>query len=177
MDRHPQTESVITIELIAKIKKQYRLNFHGIHGINHWHRVYQNGMKLAEQEGVNHKVVQLFSVFHDACRWTEGRDIDHGSRGALLARELRKYCPVNDAEFALLVTACESHTNIQDHQNITIGVCADSDKFDLGRINIYPDKDRLHSPLAKMPETIAWAYKNSIHQNDLPENPFGLSLH
>ncbi len=175
MDIHPQTESVITIELIARIKAQYRLNFHGIHGINHMARVYENGMKLAEQAGVNVRVIELFSIFHDACRRSEGKDIDHGSRGALLARELRSYYPINDAEFELLTTACESHTNTHDHHNITVQACFDSDRWDLGRVGHYPDQDRLCTPMAKEAKIIKWAYHRSINDNELPDQPFGFS--
>jgi uncharacterized protein len=177
MNTHPQAESVISIELLAKIKSQYRLEWFGIHGVKHWSRTYNNGMKLAGQTGVNRRVVQLFSIFHDACRWTEGRDIDHGSRGALLAKELRKYCPVNDAEFDLLTTACELHTDTLDHKDITTQACFDSDRWDLGRDGVghYPDPERLCTPRAKQKEAINQAYKNSIHQNDLPENSFGLA--
>ena len=54
--------SIITIELLAEIKSRYRLNWMGTHGIIHWSRVYENGIKLSTQEGVNPKVVQLFSI-------------------------------------------------------------------------------------------------------------------
>ncbi len=172
MDIHSPTESVISIELIARIKRQYRLNWNGIHGIKHWHRVYQNGMKLAQQEGVNLKVVKLFSVFHDACRRNENTDKEHGKRGAELASEMRKIIPLEDGEFQLLITACELHTSARIRENITIQCCMDADRLDLGRVGIVPDAGYLCSPLAKMPETIEWAYKNSIQQNDLPEHPF-----
>jgi len=175
MDIHPQTESVITIELIARIKAQYRLEWFGIHGIKHWNMVYENGMNLAEQAGINVRVVQLFSIFHDACRRTEGRDIDHGSRGALLARELRSYCPINDAELKLLTTACELHTKALDHENRTVQACFDSDRLDLGRVGHYPDPDRLCTAMAKQAKIIKWAYHRSTNNNELPNQPFGFS--
>ena len=77
--------TVITIELLAKIKHQYHLQWHGTHGVIHWSRVYENGMKLSEHEGVNVKVVQYFSVFHDSRRKNEYDDKHHGKRGAELA--------------------------------------------------------------------------------------------
>ena len=175
MDIHLQTESVIPIQLIARIKAQYRLEWFGTHGIKHWNRVYENGMKLAEQTGVNVRVVQLFSIFHDACRRTEGKDIDHGSRGALLARELRSYCPINDAEFTLLATACELHTNTQNHENIAVQACFDADRLDLGRCNITPDPTLLCTSMAKEAKIIKWAYHRSINDNELPDQPFGFS--
>jgi uncharacterized protein len=167
-------KSIITIELIAKIKAQYRLEWNGKHGIVHWSRVYENGFRLAQQEGVNSRVVQLFAVFHDSCRVNEDRDRNHGRRGAELAVKLRKYCPLNDAESDLLTTACEMHTNTLNHENITVQACFDSDRLDLGRVGHYPDSDRLCTPMAKKKKTIEWAYHRSLNDNELPDHPFGL---
>ncbi len=167
-------DSFITAELLTKIKQQYQLNWYGTHGIMHWHRVYINGIKLSAQEGVNTRVVQLFSVFHDACRENEHRDRNHGKRGAKLAMRLRKYCPLDDNEFALLTIACEQHTGAWDHENITVQACFDTDRLDLGRVGIFPDAKRLCTPMAKMSETIEWAYSRSINDKILPEHPFGL---
>ena len=167
--------SIITIELIAQIKKQYPLRWHGTHGILHWNRVYQNGVKLASQKGVNAKIVELFSVFHDSQRLNEGKDLNHGQRGAELAGKLREYLPLNDDELDLLVTACSLHTSTLDHENITVQVCMDSDRLDLGRVGHIPDPDRLCTPMAKMDKTIQWAYHRSLNDNGLPEIPFGLS--
>lgn len=166
--------NIITAELLSIIKEQYRLNWHGTHGITHWNRVYENGMRLAEQQGVNHRVLQLFSVFHDSRRKNENWDRNHGKRGAELAIKLRKYCPLDDAEFTLLTTACSLHTNTLDHEDITVRACFDSDRLDLGRVGHYPDHERLCTPMAKMSETIEWAYHRSINYNDLPDQPFGL---
>ncbi len=85
--------STITIEVLTKIKHQYRLAWHGTHGVIHWSRVFENGMKLAEQDGVNRKVLQLFSIFHDSRRRNEHWDRNHGNRGAQLALQLRECCP------------------------------------------------------------------------------------
>jgi uncharacterized protein len=67
-------QTAITIELLAKIKDQYRLSWHGTQGVIHWSRVYENGIKLAGQYGVNTEVVQFFSIFHDSRRRNESRD-------------------------------------------------------------------------------------------------------
>ncbi len=166
--------NIITAELLSIIKEQYQLKWSGTHGVIHWSRVYENGMRLAEQQGVNVRVVQLFSVFHDSQRRNEHRDKNHGKRGAELARELRKYCPLDDAEFDLLTTACSLHTNTLDHENITVQACFDSDRLDLGRVGHYPDPDRLCTVVAKDGKTIEWAYRRSIEDNELPDQPFGL---
>jgi len=166
--------SIITLELIALIKKQYRLNWLGTHGVIHWNRVFNNGMKLAEQKGVNIRVIQLFSVLHDACRRNEHWDRNHGKRGADLARKLRKHCALDDAEFDLLTIACEFHTRARTHENITVRACFDADRLDLGRVRTHPNPDRLCTPMARKPETIDWAYRKSIEDNELPITLFGL---
>ena len=166
--------NIITAELLSIIKEQYQLKWSGIHGVIHWHRVYINGIKLSEQEGVNVRVVQLFSVFHDSQRKNEHRDKNHGKRGAELAIKLRKYCPLDDAEFALLIIACELHTKARDHDNITVQACFDSDRLDLGRVGTMPNSDRLCTPMAKETKTIQWAYHRSLNDNELPDQPFGL---
>ena len=167
--------NIITIELLAKIKEHYRLGWMGTHGIIHWHRVYQNGIRLSTQDGVNARVVQLFSIFHDSQRKNEHWDRKHGKRGAELVIKLRKYMPLNDDEFDLLTTACELHTNILDHEDITVKACFDSDRLDLGRVGIYPDPDRLCTPMAKDKSMIEWAYKRSRNEKELPDQAFGLA--
>ena len=164
---------ILSPELIRTIREQYALDWRGIHGISHWCRVYENGMLLAKQEGVARGVVQLFSVFHDAGRRSEGYDENHGPRGAELARQLRALCPVNDREFLLLVTACSEHTRARCHDDLTVRACFDADRLDLGRVGNKPDPRFLCTPLAKRQETIEWAWRQSM-ANQLPDNPLGL---
>ena len=168
--------AIITAELLARIKSQYLLPWHGTHGVIHWSRVYDNGMRLAEQDGVNIRVVQLFSIFHDSRRHNEHRDNGHGSRGAELAAELRGSLPVNDDEFSLLVIACQLHTVAETHENITVQACFDSDRLDLGRVGIVPDPKYLCTPLAKEEKIIEWAYTRSLH-HELAASPFGFKEH
>ncbi len=164
----------ITIEVLVEIKHQYRLSWYGTHGVIHWSRVYENGMRLAEQDGVNRKVLQLFSIFHDSRRRNENWDKSHGNRGAQLALTLRNYCPLDDNEFSLLTTACALHTSSRNHDDITVQACFDSDRLDLGRVGTMPNAEYLCTPMAKSEEVISWAYKRSlVHQ--LPKNPFDLS--
>ncbi|MBU4260592.1 MAG: hypothetical protein KKC76_01750 [Proteobacteria bacterium] len=103
---------MITPQLIATIKEQFQINWSGLHGISHWARVYDIGMKLSQQTGANQNVVQLFSLFHDSRRFNEHLDPQHGPRGAELASQLRKaHLPLlPDKEFDLLHMACCLHT-------------------------------------------------------------------
>lgn len=149
-------QTAITIELLAKIKHQYRLNWHGTHGIIHWSRVYDNGIKLAEQNGVNSTVVQFFSIFHDSGRRNESWDRVHGGRGALLALEMRDDVSLNDDDFSLLITACSLHTSARTHDDITVQACFGSDWLDLGGVDTQSKAKYLCTPMAKMQETIKW---------------------
>jgi len=166
--------NIITIELLVEIKSRYRLNWSGIHGISHWSRVYENGVKLSDQSGVNSKVVQLFSIFHDSQRRNESIDPNHGKRGSQLALELRDHLPIDNTELQLLETACSFHTSADNHHNMTVQACFDSDRLDLGRVGKYPDPALLCTPLAKEKETIEWAYHRSVSDNKRPERPFGI---
>lgn len=166
--------NIITVELLSEIKNHYRLDWFGTHGVIHWSRVHQNGMRLADQDGVNRKVVQLFSIFHDSQRRNENWDENHGGRGAQLALRLRHLCPVTADEFALLVAACSLHTSCHDHGNITIQACFDADRLDLGRVGNIPDPRYLCTPMAKTPDMLDWAYAQSL-AHTLPSRPFGLS--
>lgn len=165
--------TIITMNLLSKIREQYSLNWLGIHGFIHWHRVWENGVLLAKQEGVNAKVVQLFSVFHDSQRLNENIDRNHGPRGAELALELRDYLPLDDDEFTLLTIACCLHTTEHTHSDITVQACFDADRLDLGRVGITPNAYFLCTQMAKSPETIECALRRSI-ENRLPERPFGI---
>jgi len=165
--------SIITIELLSLIKKHYKLQWSGTHDIIHWNRVYDNGIKLSTQPGVNSKVVQLFSIFHDSERHNEHTDPQHGYRGSRLAIKLRDNLPINDHELDLLTTACSLHTSAKTHENITVKACFDSDRLDLGRVDIYPKQDLLCTPFAKQKTTIDNAYRRSL-VHELPGQPFGL---
>lgn len=163
--------NIINIEILKEIKNHYQLDWYGTHGVIHWSRVYDNGMRLAEQDGVNRKVVQLFSIFHDSQRRNENTDENHGGRGAQLALKLRDMCAVTDDEFKLLVTACSLHTAAASHDDITVQVCFDADRLDLGRVGKIPNPSYLCTPLAKNRKTLDWAYRRSL-AHTLPDTPF-----
>lgn len=53
--------TVLGRELIHTIRKQFALNWKGLHGAPHWARVRENGLRLAETTGANRDVVELFA--------------------------------------------------------------------------------------------------------------------
>jgi uncharacterized protein len=144
--------------IVHNILKEYALPWDGVHGVGHWARVLENGLRLAGQTGVNVEVVQLFAVFHDSRRINEGVDDGHGQRGADLARQLRGgVFELSDPDFDLLYTACVGHTDGKTDADITVQTCWDADRLDLGRVGICPHPSRLCTDTAKQPEILKWA--------------------
>jgi uncharacterized protein len=145
--------------LIHRILEDYSLRRDGTHGVGHWARVLENGLRLAKETGANNiEVVQLFAIFHDARRVSEGYDLGHGQRGAELARIRRKeWLVLSDEEFDLLHDACGGHAEGDTEAEITIQTCWDADRLDLGRVRIYPEPSMLCTEAARRPEILKWA--------------------
>ena len=55
--------NLITLDLLETLRTEYRLNWEGVHGFEHWCRVRENGFRLAEQNGANKKVIEYFAFF------------------------------------------------------------------------------------------------------------------
>jgi uncharacterized protein len=149
--------------IVAEILTGYQLPTRGFHGVVHWARVLENGLRLAEMTGANPAVVELFAVFHDSRRENDGTDPDHGRRGADLASQQRgRLFELPDAEFELLYRACEWHTEGRTHPDMTVQTCWDADRLDLGRVGIVPSPKYLCTKAAKSAKFIDWAHARSI---------------
>lgn len=148
--------------LIKEILDQYSLPLFGTHGITHWARVLENGLRISNETGANEKVVRLFAMLHDSRRLNESIDPGHGRRGAELAKGLRgSLFEVSDQEFDLLYEACVSHTDGKTESDITVQTCWDADRLDLGRVGIWPKPRQLCTEFTKNPEVMAWANQRS----------------
>jgi uncharacterized protein len=144
--------------IVHRVLEDYALPWEGIHGVGHWARVLENGLRLAEATGGKVEIVQLFAVFHDAGRLFEGLDEDHGERGAKLALELRDdLFLLEDDDFDLLYEACARHTDGLIEADITTQTCWDADRLDLGRVGILPEATKLCTPAARKPSILEWA--------------------
>jgi uncharacterized protein len=149
--------------LIQEILRGYRLPLMGTHGLPHWGRVLETGLKLAEQTGAKPEVVALFAVFHDARRRCETICPGHGLRGAKLAKRLRaKFLSLSDGDFHLLSTACKHHTDGTTEGNITVQTCWDADRLDLWRVCIEPVNELLCTSAAKDRSLQSWARERSL---------------
>jgi uncharacterized protein len=144
--------------ILRAVLDEYALPWDGDHGVAHWARVLENGLRLAGETGAVVEVVRLFAVLHDARREDEYADPDHGPRAAEFARSLHGgLFDLPEAEFRLLHRACAGHTHERTHPDATIRTCWDADRLDLGRVGITPDPGRLCTEVARRPETIRWS--------------------
>jgi uncharacterized protein len=148
--------------LIEIVQAQFKLNW-SIHGATHWGRVYENGMKLAEMTSAKPEIVSLFAFLHDSRRVTDGLDQGHGPRGAEFAKRLRAegVIVISDADFDLLTLACAKHSDGFTDADITVQVCWDADRLDLGRCGVRPDPRYLCTDAAKDEQMIEWAFRRS----------------
>ena len=168
--------------IIEAILADYRLPLRGEHGVVHWARVLENGLKIAEVNGAHTEVVTLFALFHDSRRVNEHWDQGHGLRGADFARSLRgKLVHLDDAKFDLLYEACRLHTDGLVDADPTLQACWDADRLDLGRVGIRPRPDRLCTDAAR--RLIDWAHHRATEGHQpadvlaewLPATPTNLS--
>ncbi len=143
--------------LVYRILEDYSLRWDGPHGVGHWARVLENGLRLAEATGAKVEVVQLFAIFHDSCRVSDGGNGGHGQRGADLAVELRHLFNLSDDDFALLYKAYARHTDGETEAEIMIQSCWDTDRLDLGRVGMVPAPMKLCTPAAKEAKMLKWA--------------------
>lgn len=149
--------------ILQAILEDYALPLDGDHGVAHWARVLENGLRLLSETQANIEVVSLFAVLHDSQRIDDCTDPEHGPRAAEYATKLRgSLFELNDHDFRLLYRACEGHTHERTHPDVTIQTCWDADRLDLGRVGVNPHPDRLCTEVAKRSETINWANGRAV---------------
>ena len=142
--------------ILRAILTSYTLPIAGAHGVIHWSRVSENGLRIAEITGADAEVVALFALFHDSRRVNEYQDEGHGERGGDFARSLRgSLVHLDDDRFELLYEACRLHTDGLTEGDPTLLACWDADRLDLGRVGITPRPERLCTDAAR--ELLKWA--------------------
>ena len=157
MNRQP-----VSKELAELVRQEFALPWHGIHGISHWVRVRDNGLRLAKITGASTDVVEFFAFLHDSKRLDDGRDRDHGRRAAEFIKTLQgSLVNLANQDFDRLVYACERHSDGLIEADITVQTCWDADRLDLGRIGIKPDSRYLCTLAAREQTMIEWAFLQS----------------
>jgi uncharacterized protein len=165
--------------ILQAVLAEYELPLTGPHGVAHWARVLENGLRLSQESRASVGVVSRFAVLHDSRRINDGFDPEHGPRAGEFAARLRgEFFELSDEDFQRLVWACEGHTRERTHPDVTIQTCWDSDRLDLGRVRVKPDPYYLSTEVAKCPETIRWADGRASFGvvPDLVLNEWGLDL-
>lgn len=131
---------------------QFRLDPEGIHGVGHWSRVRNNGLRLAKHNGADRLVVEYFAFLHDSQRQSDNHDPEHGLRASEWLSQLD--LPLSEDQLSQLKLACEKHTEAQPQDNptydTTVMTCWDADRMDLPRIGIQPDSHKLFTREAKL---------------------------
>ncbi|WZO96324.1 hypothetical protein EP7_003315 [Isosphaeraceae bacterium EP7] len=144
--------------ILDAVMEEYVMSPGGIHGVSHWARVWENGLRLATETGADVEVVKAFALIHDSKRWNDDDDPGHGPRAAVFARTLRgRGLELGEETFELLFVACRDHTSGRTHPDPTVQTCWDADRLDLGRVGICPEPAFLCTEAASRAVMIDWA--------------------
>jgi len=157
--------TLITKNFIEFARKEFRLDWYGIHGASHWSRVRLNGLILAEHTGANTKVIEYFAFIHDLGRYNDDYDPEHGQRAAVIAEKIAgDLIDVTEGELKLLTEACHGHSDGHLIADVTVMTCWDADRLDLGRVGILPNPERLCNQHSRKVDVISEAYERSFHR-------------
>jgi uncharacterized protein len=149
--------------LLRVVRDQFRLDWQGIHGAPHWARVRWNGLTMARANGARADVVELFAFLHDSRRMSDGRDREHGARGADFTLELnRDLLRLDRSGLEMLAYAVRHHSDGLIEADVTVQTCWDADRLDLGRVGIIPRADRLCTEQARDPLVFERAFARSV---------------
>lgn len=154
----------ISGDLLSRILRDYELHPLGDHGIPHWARVLENGLRLVPLTKADPHVVSLFAVFHDSRRENEYRDAGHGARGGELARRFASdgLIKISSDQLECLVRACELHTGGRPPADPTLLTCWDADRLDLPRVGIKVNPKYLCTDAARDAELIRLCHQQSV---------------
>jgi uncharacterized protein len=134
--------------------------YSALHGDEHWRAVAHAGLVVgAATSGADLRLVFLFSLLHDAVRWNDHDDPEHGARAAGLLRDLveEELLVLPDGPVELLSEACRLHSDGHTSNEPTIGACWDADRLNLWRLGWTPAPSLLSTAEARTPERIFWA--------------------
>lgn len=150
-------------DLIEALRRQFAINWQGHHGVAHWSRVRLNGKELAADTEADLHVIELFALFHDACRINEAVDDGHGARGFALAAQWHgRFFQATREQMALLEQACLQHSGGATTGPLTVQICWDADRLDLLRVGITPLSRFLCTPQGKKAEQIKRSNKRAL---------------
>ncbi len=132
-------------ELISQIKKEFKIDYYGLHGISHWRRVYENTQILSTHYQIESEVFELFALLHDSKREDEFEDKHHGKRASLFVQQLLEdnVISLSDEDAERLIYACANHTHSNKKHLLfndrIVQICFDSDRLDIDRVGFEVD--------------------------------------
>lgn len=150
--------------MLTAIREQFKIDWHGIHGANHWARVLHHGVAIDTERSADLFVVELFAFLHDSQRHNDDEDYQHGKRAAEYARSLNTvYFELSAKRMDALCKAIEHHSSGKVHEHATIQTCWDADRLDLGRVGIKPSaKFMLQEAVKHIDEAYRWNREHRI---------------
>lgn len=126
------------------LRHHFALDWSGIHGAKHWARVNRYARYLAEGSAADTEVLSLFALLHDSCRESDYGDPDHGTRAAQLVQEMNSYLfRISSTQETRLIEAVEGHSQGALSDDLTIQICWDADRLDLGRLGLQVRPEKL----------------------------------
>lgn len=143
------------LELIEQLKKEFKIDYYGDHGIYHWQRVYENTQRLSNHYNIESEVFELFALLHDSKRHDEHRDTHHGIRAAGFVQKLLRNGAIElgAKDRGRLLYACANHTSSDKEDplfnDLIVQICFDSDRLDIGRVGYDVDPKYLATEYAK----------------------------
>lgn len=147
-------------ELIQTVLSRSPSRYSALHGDEHWRAVAHAGLVVgAATPGADRRIVFLFGLLHDAVRWNDHDDPEHGHRAAGLLQQLveeellRLPADASDVLGDALRLHSDGHTSVDP----TIGTCWDADRLNLWRLGWTPSPSLLSTRDAKTPERLLWA--------------------
>src|SRR5690606_11492245 len=91
-----------------------------------------------------------FGILHDVERQNESFDPQHVPRAAALVEWLNgDLFSIHEEQLELLSYACRRHADGLTSDDPTVGCCWDSDRLDLPRVGILPDREFMSTPLGR----------------------------
>jgi uncharacterized protein len=125
--------------LVALLRREFRLDWLGMHGAPHWARVRHHGRHLARVRRADAHVVELFALLHDSQRHNDWHDPLHGHRAAEFSAALNgRFFDLSASQLDRLTFAMIGHSDGRMALDATVQCCWDADRLDLGRVGITP---------------------------------------
>lgn len=148
-------------EMIEFVKSEALLFDSSLHGLKHWRNVEKIGMFLCQRSGADVEVVRTFAYVHDVGRRHDGGDYAHGKRSARIVRQMAEngiLSYLDEDRLQQLYYACEHHSErYAESDDVTVRTCWDSDRLDLWRLGVAPDKELLFTDAGKTEEASQYA--------------------